>query len=52
MMNVRNGMQRTLNKVSKLISKTDQPTLVVVVLVIVLLFTIIWKLFLKKLRVC
>ena len=48
MMNVRNGMQRTLNKVSKLISNTDQPTLVFVVLVIVLVFTIIWKFFLKK----
>ena len=48
MSNVVNGMQRTLNKVSKLLSNADQPSYVFIVLVIVLLFVIIWKVFFKK----
>ncbi|KAK8832654.1 hypothetical protein WA577_004913 [Blastocystis sp. JDR] len=41
------GLSKTLNKVGKLLSNADQPTLIVLVLVIVLAFVIIWKLFLK-----
>ena len=41
------GLSKTLNKVGKLLSNADQPTLIVIVLVIVLAFVIIWKLFLN-----
>lgn len=48
-----NGVKVTLNKVGKLISNADQPTLVVIVLVVVLVFIILWKLFFsKKCSVC
>lgn len=43
-----NGLTVTLNKVGKLLSNADQPTLVVIILVIVLLFIIVWKLFSNK----
>lgn len=42
-----NGLSKTLNKVGKLLSNADQPTLIVIVLIIVLAFVIIWKLLLK-----
>ena len=41
------GLSKTLNKVGKLLSNADQPTLVVLVLVIVLAFVLIWKLLFK-----
>ncbi|KAK8794448.1 hypothetical protein JH06_4822 [Blastocystis sp. subtype 4] len=48
MSNVANGMQKALNKVSKLLSNADQPTLIVIILGIVLVFIVIWKLFTRK----
>ena len=42
-----NGLTFTLNKVGKFLSNADQPTLVVLVLVIVLAFVLIWKLLFK-----
>ena len=48
MSNVANGMQKALNKVSKLLSNADQPTLIVIILGIVLVFSVIWKLFTRK----
>lgn len=47
------GLTVTLSKVGKLLSNADQPTLVVIILVIVLLFIIVWKLFSNRsYRVC
>ena len=42
------GIKVTVNKVGKLLSDADQPTLIVVVLVIVLIFIILWKLLFSK----
>ena len=42
------GIKVTLNKVGKLLSNADQPTLVVVVHVIVLIFILLWKLLFSK----
>ena len=43
-----NGLTATMNKVGKMLSNADQPTLIVIVLVIVLLFIIVWKLLSNK----
>lgn len=42
------GLTVTLSKVGKMLSNADQPTLVVLILVIVLVFIIVWKLFSNK----
>ena len=43
-----NGLTVTMNRVGKMLSNADQPTLIVIVLVIVLLFIIVWKLLSNK----
>ena len=43
-----NGLTVTMNRVGKMLSNADQPTLIVIVLVIVLLFIIVLKLLSNK----